>query len=548
MHSERCRSPRAEASPAAQFLATAFSVLLLVLAPACASDRPGAEDQGRIAPVQRDESLNEDRWYVLQLQDRPSGHMHVLTREADGVVTSQTHMVMKIRRGGAVVEIEVNSDSSEKTTGATAAERELKISSSMRLGAQPVTTRYTFKADGVEVQTINGDQTTTETVANPEGDWLTPLQAEREVAHRLKEGRTTITVRTIDPSMALRPLTYTRTIVDRTRIDLLGKQVSAVKWRSTIDAMPGLETTEYVDDEGRMLRTEVQLGGMTFDVIAADKQLALAKVSPQEIMASTLVEIPEPIPQARTAKSGTYRLSIPRGTMPDLPTTGVQASEPVGSDGRAVLVHVDLDQPRDAPRADVDNAAFRGTSSMVNFEDPAIKAMAREALGESPPRDPRERAERLRRFVYRALEDKSLDVGFASASEVARTKSGDCSEHAVILCALLRTADVPARVVSGLVYVDGFANKQQVFGYHMWAQALVPARGEPNDPARARRFVWLDLDPAIDEHESFDATHIALSTSSLADGETINSMVSLVPLLGQLKIEVVKDAPAEKAK
>ena len=36
----------------------------------------------------------------------------------------------------------------------------------------------------------------------------------------------------------------------------------------------------------------------------------------------------------------------------------------------------------------------------------------------------------------------------------ARTRSGDCSEHAVLLTALLRARGIPARVSHGLVYLE----------------------------------------------------------------------------------------------
>jgi transglutaminase-like putative cysteine protease len=119
-------------------------------------------------------------------------------------------------------------------------------------------------------------------------------------------------------------------------------------------------------------------------------------------------------------------------------------------------------------------------------------------------------------------------VGFASAAEVARTRTGDCTEHAVLLAAMLRAEKIPARVVSGLIYADEFEGKKGIFGYHMWAQASLGGGS------------WLNLDATLPDNATFDATHIALATTDLADGETSNALVSLVPLLGNLKIAVEK--------
>ena len=41
----------------------------------------------------------------------------------------------------------------------------------------------------------------------------------------------------------------------------------------------------------------------------------------------------------------------------------------------------------------------------------------------------------------------------ATAAEVARSREGDCTEHAVLLAALARARGIPARVAMGLVYV-----------------------------------------------------------------------------------------------
>jgi transglutaminase-like putative cysteine protease len=136
-------------------------------------------------------------------------------------------------------------------------------------------------------------------------------------------------------------------------------------------------------------------------------------------------------------------------------------------------------------------------------------------------------AERVRRFVHKYIKAKDMSVGFATASEVCRTRTGDCTEHAVLLAALLRAKGVPARVVSGLIYIDEFAGKKNVFGYHMWSQALVDGQ-------------WVNLDATLGEGTPYDAAHITLSVSSLNEGEVQNFLVATAPLIGKLNIEVVK--------
>ena len=145
-----------------------------------------------------------------------------------------------------------------------------------------------------------------------------------------------------------------------------------------------------------------------------------------------------------------------------------------------------------------------------------------EGAADAPP----VQAQAIVRFVSNYISDKSLDVGFASASEVCRTREGDCSEHAILVAALLRANKIPSRVVSGIVYVPEFLGKESVFGYHMWTQGLIENQHGVNE--------WIDLDAAY----PMNALHIALETSSLSDDDSINSMVAVARVLGNLSIHV----------
>jgi len=129
-------------------------------------------------------------------------------------------------------------------------------------------------------------------------------------------------------------------------------------------------------------------------------------------------------------------------------------------------------------------------------------------------------------------------VGFASATEVARSREGDCTEHGVFLASLLRARGIPARVVSGLIYADSFAGSQNIFGYHMWTQALLDIDG-------AKR--WVDLDATLPASHPADATHIAVVTSELADGELGVSMMPVAQMMGRVGIVVESVEHAEQA-
>ena len=159
----------------------------------------------------------------------------------------------------------------------------------------------------------------------------------------------------------------------------------------------------------------------------------------------------------------------------------------------------------------------------------------------------------LRDLVHSHISSKHLSTAYASASETARTGSGDCTEHAVLLAALLKARGIPARVCHGLVYVEqggsaisGEASADATesatvsadgtmastdaaegavttgqFGWHMWSQALVDGR-------------WLDLDATL--HVPFSVGHVLVGTSSMSDKEAHNNHMQMAALIGNLEV------------
>ncbi len=161
---------------------------------------------------------------------------------------------------------------------------------------------------------------------------------------------------------------------------------------------------------------------------------------------------------------------------------------------------------------------------MVNARDPLVVKLAR-AAARGAGDDVGERAEAMRRLVSQRIGKKDLQTAFASAAETARTRQGDCSEHAVLLCAMLRAEAIPARVATGLVYIDQFDGSGGQFGWHMWTQALIEGR-------------WIDLDATLPV--AFHAGHILTGVTSLADGAGGAELASMLLLVGNIEVQVVE--------
>ena len=154
----------------------------------------------------------------------------------------------------------------------------------------------------------------------------------------------------------------------------------------------------------------------------------------------------------------------------------------------------------------------------LQSDAPKIIALAKQAVGDA--RTPHEQMQRLERFVHGFIKTKDLNVGYASALEVAKHPEGDCTEHAVLLAALGRARGIATRVIDGLAYVNNYAGNEHVFVPHAWVQAYVDGH-------------WQSFDAAL---AGFDAGHIALS---VGDGDPWRFFAGF-NTLGRLRVEVIE--------
>ncbi|MDX2119134.1 MAG: transglutaminase-like domain-containing protein [Planctomycetota bacterium] len=472
---------------------------------------------------------DQDNWAVLLMNGQRSGWQNTRTTERDGTITTESKVSMSVGRGATKLTVAMETRFVETTDG-----KPVRMWLRQQLAAAPVEQTWEWGEKDVGLTVVSGDQKQEQRVDKPEGTWLTPAAAEREVLRRMKSGEKEITLRTVDPTLGLQVVEVTRKDFTPAKVEIAGKQVNVTRCTSTISGYP--ESIEYLDENGQLVKVETNLGGFNVVMQRSDRATALGEIEGAELMVSTFVRPDKVITNARHVASGVYRLTLTEGAMPGLPSVGGQT---VTREGDALIVAVSARGSSPAADHDAQNAAFTKPSTMVNFEDDRVKKLAKVALANAGQLDAAKKAEALRRFVHAYIDRKELGVGFASAGEIARTRTGDCTEHGVLLAALLRAHGIPSRVASGLVFADRFAGSENIFGYHMWAQALLEVEADPAKPG-VREPRWVDLDATLADETPFDATHITISTSGLEDGVIEKSMLTTAQLMGRLKIEVKK--------
>lgn len=169
--------------------------------------------------------------------------------------------------------------------------------------------------------------------------------------------------------------------------------------------------------------------------------------------------------------------------------------------------------------------------TLEDYRQPETRARFRRELAEEPllqahdgeivrraiaivgnDRDPRVMAQKLNAWVHDSLA-QAPTFSVPNALAALHARKGDCNEHAQLYVALVRALGMPARVATGLLYVNG------KFYYSAWAEVWL---GE-----------WVAADPTFGQFPA-DAAHLRFVAAGFArQGE-------LEQLMGNLKIKVLE--------
>jgi hypothetical protein len=506
---------------------------------------------GVVAPVARAADAQDpplgvfsDEWFAIMLNGHKSGHMHSTMERCKGdgpgrdIIRTMTQMTMTAGRTDSTITVTVTQSTEETLAGEPRAFEQV-----MKLGAIPSTTSGRIKDGKVTVTTTQfGQKGAPATYKLPEGAMMSWAVYREQLKRGLTPG-TKYTLSMYEPTMAVDKLSpATIEIGGKEEIDLFGRKVQAIRTTQTVK-IKGLlgfetpvETVTWMEEDGTAVRMEMSMMNIPIELIACSKTIAQRPDDPADLMDKTLIAVKAPI--NADVPSLTYRLKWTgkgSGTEPSIPETGMQRIVKKSASEYVLKVTRISAQPvRKETLSKEDRERYLAASQVVNYKDPIVAELARKAAGGE--KDPRQLADRLRRFVGDYIQTKNLSVGFGSASEVARSKEGDCTEHGVLLAALGRAVGIPTRLVTGIVYTDQFATRRNVFVGHLWTQFWIDGR-------------WVDVDAALRQTD-VDPTHIALGLSAATDNGVADMVGSLWLAMGNFSIEVLdaKNAQTQAAR
>ena len=475
-------------------------------------------------------AAERESWDALYIGGAKVGYVHTTVRKLQEggreLLEISAEQRLSVNRFGDRSEPGIAIKSVETPAGEL-----LRFESRQELGPQPVITVGRVANSKLHLETTSTGKTVTSEMPWPQDAGGFFVQ-ERSLERQPMQPGEQRTLRGLAP-MFDQVLTFELAAQEKEAVELLDGTRQLLRIDVAIHMPDGskLHSTVWTDERGDMLKTHVE--ELKQETFRTTKEVALSRASqgPLDLGVTTVVKLAQPIDNAHQTRRVRYqvRLEPAAGEGQTSDPARVFASgprqeiQPIDDNTAELIVRAvrpgdDIMAPAAAGKPPTE--ADRVANNLIQSDDPRILEMAEEAAGDE--QDPVKIALALESYVRKNIREVNFSQALATAADVAQSREGDCTEHAVLLAALARAKGIPARVAIGLVYVNGL----QGFGYHMWNELYVGDR-------------WIAFDGTLGQG-GVGAAHLKLSDSDLAGGDAFASFLPVARVLGRLKIEVLE--------
>lgn len=472
----------------------------------------------------------EERWQVIYIGDDRIGYSHTTRRELtvnqQAIVRWTEDLQMQFKRFGQTFSQRI-SHRVDETRGGTMLSFDMN---SVESNNRTVQVTGTVSRSKLKLQTVLAGKT-----IDSEKDWSSSTKSS---LHEQQLIRTQLRKSGQRAAFSMY-MPMTNKVVD-VRMEVAGPAViklhdgsrkPAVRIRTIQLDLPVV--TSFADSNGVVLKSETEFFGQMLTTYSVSREVALQEIAGAELDIAVATMVPVhvrgtdkklvrgQITKAHARRQITYRIRVP----------GVDLRRHFISDKNQIVRVVnedtiDLtvnrpDPPRNVVRAERPTDEYLKPTRFLQSNDQRVVDHARKASAGSV--DPWQLGQRMESYVNLKVDKSNFSTAMASASEVAKDMSGDCTEHAVLLAAMLRAKRIPSRVVIGVVYVENKA----LFGGHAWTEAFISGQ-------------WYPLDAMLGKG-GIGPAHIKMAQSSFADDAPapVTAFLPLMSVLGKMEIEVI---------
>lgn len=440
-----------------------------------------------------DRRPSKDTWMRIYQNERPIGYAHRHFDGGDtGFLVTET-VFMRINTMGLVQDIRLQTEG-RLNPDYTMAAFESTISSG----------RFSFQArghvvgDDLEVETIAEGFSRRSKINLLNKPYMVAGIVDAVQAIGLKPNEQ-LTFDIFDPlSMQQSPVRVS--LVGPDPVTLAGKTLPATKMQLEFK---GTLQYAWFGETGEILKEKGFLG---IRLEKATKSEALAAIDPGG--GSDIAELASVTAEGRIENLATLDKLMVRISGVDTSRLHLNGERQLYKDG---ILTIRREKLTDLPPGELGHLeqVFLNPTPFIESDHPKIQRLARR-LSEESDGSLLGKAENLINWVYTNIEKRPV-ISLPDALSTLENRVGDCNEHAVLVAALARAAGIPARIETGVVYLDGR------FYYHAWNLLYLGS--------------WVTADAVFGQLPA-DVSHIRLATGA-------QDQFDLMGVIGRLQIKVL---------
>jgi hypothetical protein len=465
-----------------------------------------------------------ESWDALFIAGKKVGYIHTTVepvKAGDGrdLLRVQVQTQLRFKRLNDTVTLQTRYGTVETPTGSV-----LRLDARSLVGPNEMRV-YGDVVDGKIDLTLDGGGSRQALTLDWPEDARGPYGPEQSMSRQPMKAGETRQVKTFIPDLNQLGLTELMARGDESIVLGGGAKMNLLRVDSKVSGpggkvLPGMDTTYWVDESGQILKSQTDVfGGL--ETFRTTKDAALSAIkSPLDLVKVSIVPVGRRINRPEATREAVYKVTLIGEKAEEIFPTDQRQAVKAAPEGGSLLEVRTAGIAGSAPPADAPGPEFLDANPVINSADAGVVRHMKTAVGSQT--DPLAKASMINQWVFENVKEKNFETSFATASDVARDLSGDCSEHAVLMAAMCRAAGLPARAVIGLVY----AERLEGFGYHMWVEVF--ANGN-----------WVAFDPTFGQSE-VDAAHLKLTDSSLAGVSPYESFLDVARVFSKLKLDPVE--------
>ncbi len=439
-------------------------------------------------------AAQEQSWYLILLGGKRAGtQTQTIQRQPDGTTRTELRLRLAVSRFGRSFTI------AEQQSWVEGAELQ-SVDSQIDLNGEVTSLTARLQGGDLLLKEQRGSSSS-ERLLPQSGPLLGPRGAEERLRTAMAGGPAggssgEVSFREFSPETATVQELRLRLLGQGELVDSLGGLHRGQRVDLHSSAAPGVKTEAVYDERGALVYSVTRVGvamevvrgeagpaaatGSTGDGSATDPGAREASELERFEVASLSIPVrwpaelrgPDGVPRLGSLRAVTVRFT--GAALPEL-EQAVRAERaelgdpPARSEAQGLVLELSAPSAPPAwPQAAI-GGEFTGDGFYLDLGDPRLEDLAAAC---APPG-----FACLEGLVDRTIRTKSLQFGFAGVREVLDARAGDCTEHALLLAALLRKRGVPARIAYGFLLTEtGFIG-------HAWTEARTAAGWFALDPS-----------------------------------------------------------------